>query len=194
MSPAHRIDVAATASILRGLRGMRSADRPLAELEPLAPDTDPQLLAQVSYARAWLALLRGRFSVAHSLAREAAGGAVAFNRHAALILAGRAALWARDGNQLAADLAEIGAEGLTGRSAAAAVTARRAGAAALASDRAAAEEAWAEALMTWRELDLPFPLLLSLLERATFLPGNADRTEVNALVERLGAKGMARLL
>jgi predicted transcriptional regulator len=194
MSPAHRIDVAATASILRGLRGQRSADRPLAELEPLAHDTDPQLLAQVSYARAWLALLRGRFSVAHTQAREAAAGAVAFNRHAALILAGRAALWARDEAQLAADLAEIGAEGLTGRSAAAGVTALRAGAAALALDRAAAEEAWGEALATWRELDLPFPLLLSLLERAKFLPGNQDRTEVNQLVERLGAKGLARLL
>jgi class 3 adenylate cyclase/tetratricopeptide (TPR) repeat protein len=194
MSPAHRIDIAATASILRGLRGQRSADRPLAELEPLAPDTDPQLLAQVSAARAWLALLRGRFSVAHSQARKAAGGAVGFNRHAALILAGRAALWAGDAAKLAADLAELGAEGLTGRSAAAAVTALRAGEAALASDQAAAEEAWAGALATWRQLDLPFPLLLSLLERAKFLRGNPDRTEVNELVQRLGAKGLARLL
>jgi hypothetical protein len=193
MSPAHRIDLAATASILRGLRGRRTPEQPLSELEPLAADTDPQVLAQVAYARAWLAFLRRRFSVAHSLAREAAQGAIGFNRHAALVLAGRSAIWARDGAQLAEALHEVRAAGLAGRTAAATDNALRAGAAALASDRDGAETAWTEAIGALRELALPLPLLLTLIERRRQLDDDRDTRKIGELIDRLGARGVARL-
>jgi hypothetical protein len=193
MSPAHRIDLAATASILRGLRGQRTPDRPLAELDPLATDTDPQVVAQMNYARAWVAFLRRRFSVAHSLASEAAEGAIGVNRHAALVLAGRCALWARDRARLEGALRDIGAQGVTGRAAVAAVDTLHAGAAGLASDRGGAEGAWTAAIQAWRELELPLPLLLTLIERRRLLDDDRDGREIDALLERLDARGVARL-
>ena len=53
------------------------------------------------------------------------------------------------------------------------------------------------AIAGWEELDLPLPLLLTLVERKTFLSG--AETEVGMskpleLVERLGAKGLKRLV
>jgi class 3 adenylate cyclase len=194
MSPAHRIDFAATATILRGLRGTRSADRPLTLQEPFPPDTDPQLLGQAAFARAWVAFLHGRYKRARELAQEAAGQAIGVNRHAALMLSVRAALWGGQATLLADDLATMNGEPLAGRAATAGVRGLEAASAAQAGDRAAADAGFGDALATWRELDLPFPLLLSLLERARFLPGNPDQAEATGLMERLGAKGLARLV
>jgi hypothetical protein len=46
----------------------------------------------------------------------------------------------------------------------------------------------------WRELALPLPLLLTLLERETLLrPTAAGRSEAARLIDRLGAGGLRRL-
>jgi class 3 adenylate cyclase/tetratricopeptide (TPR) repeat protein len=195
MSPAHRIDISATHTILRALRGTPGPGQPLTRLGPIPPDTDPQVHGLADHAQAWVAFVRGRYSRAVDLAHRAAERAIGFNRHAALILSARAALWAGDGKQARHDLDTIAAEPLPGRAIAASLRALLAGADALAGQPAAARAGYREAMAAMRELDLPLPLVLTLLEREAFLRSTAGgNVEARALIERLGAKGLSRLL
>jgi class 3 adenylate cyclase/tetratricopeptide (TPR) repeat protein len=195
MSPAHRIDIASTAVILGSLRAIANPDAPLKRLEPFPSDTDPQILGQADYARAWGAFAAGRYPRASELARQAAGKGIGFNRHAALVLSGRAALWAGDTDRLDADLQAIAVEPLAGRAATAAVRALQGGTKARAGRHAEAQANYKAAIGTLRALDLPLPLVLTILEREAFLrPTAAGRTAALGLIDRLGAAGLKGLV
>ena len=194
MSPAHRLDIAATHSILRALRGTPDPAKPLTQLGAIPPDTEPQLRALADVAQAWIAFLRSRYARAADLARAAADSSIGFNRHAALVLCARAALWGGDGRRLERAMATLRDEPMAGRSAAASVRTLEAGADALAGRTAAARAAYRAAVAAWRELALPLPLLLTLIERETLLrPTAAGRSEAARLIDRLGAGGLRRL-
>ena len=196
MSQAHRIDIAATHTILRSLRGTPGPARPLKELGHLPADLDPQVHALTEYAQAWVAFTGGRYPAAAALARQAAEAAVGLNRHAALVLAARSALWARDARALASLLDPLRAESVPGRATAFGLRTLEAGAAAL-SGEARAKAHYRGAIAGWEGLDLPLPLLLTLAERKTFLAGAATaggNEQAARLVERLGAKGLKRLV
>ena len=198
MAPAHHIDLAATGTILRALRGLPHPDQPLVQLEPFPSTTDPQILAQVSYARAWVAFLGGRAGRARQLAQEAVPSSVGFSRNAALLLSARAALWAGDDAQARADLEAIINAPPAGRAVIAAVRTIGAGADAVAGRRSEAAAGYRAAIRTWRTLDLPLPLALAVLERDTFL-GPTSRTSTDAggdaseIIARLRAVGLKRL-
>jgi tetratricopeptide (TPR) repeat protein len=195
MAPSHRLDVAATSTIIRALRGEGKPERALTRLEPFPAETDAQVLAQVAYARAWVAFLRGRFRRARELAGAAVAPSVGFSRHAALVLSARAALWAGDAAGAQAVLDSLRTVPLNGRAAAAAVETIAAGAAAHAGRLAEARTGYRKAIALWRELDLPFPLALALLERDAFLPPARGKSsaEALALIDRLRGVGLAQL-
>jgi tetratricopeptide (TPR) repeat protein len=199
MAPAHQIDVAATGTILRALRGVRDPDQQLTQLEPFPPETDPQLLAEAAYARAWVAFLGGRYRRARELAQHAVQPSVGFNRHAALVLSARAALWAGHQARIRADLEAIATAPLAGRAATAAVRTIEAGAAALAGRHSEAAASYRTAIRLWRNLDLPLPLALCLLERDAFMPSAtrprsaARNEEALKLIAGLQAAGLKRL-
>jgi hypothetical protein len=194
LSEAHRIDIAATHTILRSLRGSPSPGRPLRELGHLPADLDPQVHALTEYAQAWVAFTAGRYRSATGLATQAAEAAVGLNRHAALVLAGRSALWARDARVLESLLDALRAVTLPGRATAGGLRTLEAGAAALAGG-AGAKARYRNAIAGWQDLELPLPLLLALAERRTFLPDAADsQSAIGELMDRLGAKGLTRLI
>ena len=89
ISQAHRIDIAATHTILRHLRGVPDPRAPLKRLSPLPDDLDPQVRALVDQADAWGEFVKGRFTKAAQLATGAAAAALWFNRHSDLVLAAR---------------------------------------------------------------------------------------------------------
>jgi class 3 adenylate cyclase/tetratricopeptide (TPR) repeat protein len=194
LSEAHRIDIAATHTILRSLRGMPNPGRPLKELGHLPADLDPQVHALTESAQAWVAFTAGRYRAATGLARQAAEAAVGLNRHAALVLAARSALWARDPRALESLLEMLRSVSLPGRATAAGLRTLEAGAAALAGG-AGARARYRNAIAAWQDLDLPLPLLLALVERRTFLsePANAEPA-IAELRDRLGATGLRRLI
>jgi class 3 adenylate cyclase len=197
MSEAHRIDIAATHTILRSLRGTASPGRPLKDLGHLPADLDPQVHALTEYAQAWVAFTAGRYRAATGLARQAAEAAVGVNRHAALVLAARAALWARDAKELAGLLDLLRAGSVPGRATACGLRTLEAGAAAL-SGGAGANARYRNAIAGWEDLQLPLPLLLAIVERKTFLSGSGEPAAKadtgRELAERLGARGLKRLL
>jgi tetratricopeptide (TPR) repeat protein len=194
MSPAHRLDIAATHAILRALRGTPDPGKPVKQLGPIPPDTDPQLRALADLAHAWIAFARGRYAGATDLAFQAAEASVSFNRHAALVLAGRAAIWERNAKNLDRALAKLRAEPMPGRSATARVTALAAGADAMSGKLKGARAGYKAAIAAWRELALPLPLLLTLLERETLVQATAaGASEARNLIDRLGARGLTRL-
>jgi class 3 adenylate cyclase/tetratricopeptide (TPR) repeat protein len=194
MSQAHRIDIAATHTILRSLRGTPSPLRPLKELGHLPAGLDPQVHALTEYAQAWAAFTGGRYRTGAALARQAAEAAVGLNRHTALVLAARSALWARDAEALASLLDQLGAESVPGRATVCGLRTLEAGAAAL-SGGAGAKARYRIVIAGWEELDLPLPLLLALVERKRFLADAADPADTGReLMERLGAKGLKRLV
>ena len=83
MSQAHRIDIAATHTILlQPARHAWSPGRPLKELGRLPADLDPQVHALTEYAQAWVAFTGGRYGAAMALA-QASEAAVGLNRHGA---------------------------------------------------------------------------------------------------------------
>ena len=95
-APAHRIGFAVNEATLRALRGDPEPQGLLDALEPLDPDTDPQLVAAIDQARAWIAFVDGRFEDARREAESAGAGSLGAERHAALVLAARAGLWLGD--------------------------------------------------------------------------------------------------
>ena len=196
MSQGHRIDIAATHTILRSLRGAPNPGRPLKDLGHLPADLDPQVQALTDYAQGWVAFTARRYPAAMALARQAAEVAVGVNRHTALVLAARSALWARDARALDSLVDQLRTESVPGRATAWAVRSLEAGATAL-SGGTGAKARYRNAIAGWQELDLPLPLLLTVVERKAFLSGAdtvAGNEEAARLVERLGAKGLKRLV
>jgi len=193
MVPAHLIDLASTATIIHALRGDRQPGAELEKLTPFPPDTDAQVVAQATLARAWIALLAGRYPTARKLAEEAAAASVGFSQNSALVLAARAALWARDAEAARAQLNALKHSRPTGRAILASVRTLEAGVAALAGRKGPAAAAYRAADKAWAALDLPLPRLLALLERDSLLGNAGVAAETQALMASLGAKGLKSL-
>jgi class 3 adenylate cyclase/tetratricopeptide (TPR) repeat protein len=193
MVPAHLIDLASTATIIRALRGERHSDAGLARLEPFPPGTDAQVVAQATLARAWMALLSRRFAAARRLADDAATASVDANRNAATVLATRAALWAGDIEAARQRLDTLLAGQPRGRAIQASVRTLQSGLAARQGRRARAASGYRAALAAWQKLDLPLPAALALIERDAFLPEQATGEEAAAIISALGARGLGKL-
>ncbi len=198
-APAHRIGFAVNEATLRALRGDPAAASLLDALEPLDPDTDPQILAAIGQARAWLAFVDGRFDEAGRLAESAGDRSLGAERHAALVLAARAALWLGDRARVEALTVRLDEMQMHGRAVSAAEMTLRAGAAALA-ERAGAGEMYDRAIASWRSLRLPLHLALCLAERRRLLSSASDDgpalggEEAEAILGDLGARGLLRAI
>ncbi len=192
ISGAYRIDLAASAATIHVLRGSRHPLGAIDALEPIDPATDAQDLAAIDHARAWHALLAGEFTAASAFADRAATGALGAERLRALVLAARIRLWDNDLDGARAALGAIDAAPSNGRAAGAARTTLLAGLEAMAGADGV-DARYMAAADAWRALDLPLHLALCLLEWHWF-GGGETRVETRALVERLGAHGIAPLL
>ena len=127
------------------------------------------------------------------MARGAAEEAVGYNRHAALVLAARGALWARDSDSLHRLLETMRGDPSSGRATTAGQRTLEAGAAALRGE-ANAQDLYRHAIAAWRELDLPLPHLLALIERNRFLrPSAQAKKEILRLMDQLQARGLAAI-
>jgi class 3 adenylate cyclase/tetratricopeptide (TPR) repeat protein len=188
-APAHRIQFAASEAILRALRGDADAGAVLEALEPLDPETDPQILAAIDLAAAWIAFLDHRLEDARRLADVAAARSLGAEQHAAFSLAARASLWLHDADRAAVQLAAIGGLRTRGRAVDAIRDTLRAGISALTAQPDEAEAGYRAAADRLRALELPLQLGICLLERATFLPTSdpAGRGEAISVLERIGA-------
>ena len=196
-APAHRIDFASIEATIRALRG-EGAEAVLEALEPIEPDTDPQILSGIDLARAWIAFVDGRLEDARRLAGAAAARSLGAERLGALVLAARAALWLGDRTDVTAQIAALDGLGAKGRAVETAQLTLRAGAAALADD-ASARAMYEEAIASWRSLRLPLHLATCLAERYRFLRSAGDAPdagleEAEAILTGLGAAGMLRAI
>jgi tetratricopeptide (TPR) repeat protein len=163
-----RVHLLANALIVRALRGEQVSEG-MAELERLTSDiTDPDLLLQLVWARATVALVAGLLAEARSAWRRAASLS-ASQAPVALYEAGRSALWARDTVAAREDLAALDATGFHGRVVEARRTTLRAGLAALEVDRVEALSLYRDALRSWRDLRLPWDEALTGVTMATLL-------------------------
>jgi hypothetical protein len=196
-APAHRLEFAASEAILRALRGDPKAAGVLDALEPLDPDTAPQVLGVTDKARAWIAFVDGRLGDASRLAESAAGRSLGADRHAALVLAARARLWLGDQAYVLAMFDRLGQVGVNGRAVRAAEMTLQAGAVAL-TDQESAGGLYEEAVAAWRALRLPLHLALCLAERQHVLPAalgavhDPGREEAETILATLGATGLLR--
>lgn len=188
---AHRIQFMCAEAILRTLRGESGASLLLDMLEPVDQTIDPQILAGMEAARAWIAFADGRLKETRDRARAAAGMLLGADRVSALLLAGRASLWQGDAAGLARDHAQLQQVAPGGRVFAAALDNLDAGATALAG-RTAGRQRYEQAISAWRALRLPLQLGLCLAERDRLL-GLRSR-EAEEVFEQIGANGLQRLL
>ncbi|MEP6679905.1 MAG: adenylate/guanylate cyclase domain-containing protein [Chloroflexota bacterium] len=187
-APAHRIQFAASEAILRALQGDARAVKVLEALEPVDSDTEPQIMASIDFAAAWIAFLDHRFEDARRLAEGAAARSLGAEQHAAFALAARACLWLRDTERAATQLAAIGALRTRGRAIDAVTGNLQAGLSALIGRNDAAEAEYAAAADRLRDLDLPLQLGIGLLERAKFLTmDRSNLAEAIRVFERIGA-------
>ena len=198
-APAHRIEFGSVEATIRALRGDAGAGAVLDALEPVDPDTDPQILSGIDLARAWIAFVDGRLDEARRLAGAAAARSLGAERLGALVLAGRAALWVGDRADVAAQIVALGALRAKGRAVETAQLTLRAGAVALAAETSAGS-LYEEAIASWRSLRLPLHLAICLAERHRFLGSGAATSpdagieEAEAILTELGAKGMLRAI
>ena len=190
-SPAHRIQFAASEATLRALRGETEAAAVLEALKPIDPETDPQILAAIDLAAAWVAFVEHRFEDARQLAETSAARSLGAEQHAAFALAARASLWLRDADQAARQLAAIGTLRTRGRAVDAVRDTLQAGISALTHRPDDAEAAYRAAAAQLRALDLPLQLGLCLLERQIFLGSHdGSRGEAITVFERIGARAL----
>ena len=186
-----RIVLAATAAIIKTLRGAPDALVELDSLDSLPPDTDRQVVAAVQQARAWAAFVAGEHRDARRLAQEAIAGYVGSDPAYQRALATRASLWAGDRRSAAASIASLSAPGGWGRATEATLATMDAGLAALAGREA--HSRYREARSSWEALGLPLQLALCMLDEQRLAPDAAANTELNELLATLGAEGLMRL-
>jgi hypothetical protein len=195
----HRLDFAATRTILNALRGVADPTGPIDRLGTLEPDLDPEALGWVDHAQALVAMVAGDLPRALDLARTAAGRTRGFERSAVLAVAGRVAAWSGNVDAASEVLAELGAEQTWGRAAEATRHTLRASVAALKAGGTAgpglaeAEREWTDALSGWRGLDLPLRLGLCHLDRWVLAGLAQDHEAAVTIFERLGARPLTTL-
>jgi class 3 adenylate cyclase/tetratricopeptide (TPR) repeat protein len=194
----HRLDFAATRTILNALRGASDPTAPIDSQGALEPDLDPEALGWVDHARALVAMVAGDLPRALELARGAAGTTRGFERLAALALAGRVAAWSGNVDAASEVLSELEAEQTWGRAAEAARhTLRASVAAARAAGKAVpprnAEREWTHALDGWVALDLPLRRGLCHLDRWALTGSDEDHVAAVEIFEGLGASPLTTL-
>ena len=192
MAAAHKVELIGDRAMLEACRAGDSA-RWLAEIEPLLVGvTDPQFRSYARMARAWAALVAGRFDEAKEEA-ETAATTTSYFAPMGLPLAARATLWAEDGTEarrLLERLLEVPQQGMALE---ADRTSLRAGVAALEGRAAEALGLYREALRAWRDLGLAWDEALTAIDMATLL--DPSEPEVRAAADsareiliRLGAR------
>ncbi len=192
----HRLDFAATRTILNALRGVPDPTGPIDRLGTLEPDLDPEAVGWVDHARALVAMVAGDLPHALDLARTAAGRTRGYERSAALALAGRVAAWSGVIDAASEVLSELEEEQTWGRAAEATRHTLRASVAALkkaGSGLSEAEHEWTDALSGWRELDLPLWQGLCHFDRWVLAGFEKDRKAAVEIFERLGARPLTAL-
>jgi class 3 adenylate cyclase/tetratricopeptide (TPR) repeat protein len=186
---AYRLDFAATAAMIRALRG---DPEPLAALEAPGdhePDLDAHALGWTQMARAVAATAAGRIPAAMELTSSVAANAIGFERSEALALNGRLAAWSGRLDQASDALQALEGDPGWGRVSSARVATLRAAVAGM--KEAGRADAWEAPLATWRELDLPLREGLTLADR-WFVRG--DRVDLDAATRRLEPLGAGALI
>jgi tetratricopeptide (TPR) repeat protein len=194
----HRLDFAATRTILNALRGVPDPTAPIDSQGALEPDLDPEALGWVDHARALVAMVAGDLPRALELAQVAAGKTRGFERSAVLAVAGRVGAWSGRVDAASTALAELEAEQTWGRAAEASRHTLRA---AVEAARAAgegpgledADREWTAALDGWVRLDLPLRRGLCHLDRWVLLGSEQDHAAAVEIFERLGATPLTTL-
>jgi class 3 adenylate cyclase len=190
---ANRINLISQAAVLGAYTARRPPLRAFAAIQPLPPETDPQVASSVLYAQAWIAFLAGSLDEAQRLAAQAAVESFGAERSYQVALVGRAALWRGDRDAAAAAIGTFDGLPLTGRATRATSRTLAAGLAVLDGD--SDPGAFTTAADAWRELRLPLPLALCLLDAQRLLGGAAaGRDELVATLRTLRARGLERLL
>lgn len=183
-------------AIMAALQGQQArAEETLRRVQPIAETiTSPQDKAAVAYAEAVVSLVGGALDVAFDRAMLAAAidptGSAAFM---ALLTAGRSALWLGDPPCVAATLEKLTGAHVHGAWLDAVRLGLEAGLAVLEGRAEEGATLFAEATQALRDLDVPFDLALTQLDRITVLGADhpdspAAAEEAHAIFERLGAK------
>jgi len=189
---ANRINLLAIAGIIGALSGRRTPLRAFEGIQPLPPETDPQVVSGIAHTRAWLAFLAGEFADAGRLAAEAATSTFGAEQAHQLTLQARANLWRGDGAATATVLEALASLELSGRATEATVATLRAGLAALEGETD--PSAFRSAREAWLDLDLPVHHALCLLDGRRLLgDAGATREDVRAAIAALGAEGLREL-
>jgi tetratricopeptide (TPR) repeat protein len=178
---------------LLAFRG-EAADGDLAEAEALALASGmgyADLVADISFFRAQVALAAGRLQEAYEHAMDLPASAMTAPRN--ISFAARPALWARDADRARAALEALDATGVHGRGLEVSRTTIRAGIAAIEGRPGEALAGYREALRGWQDLGLPWFQALTVIDALTLLgPGepelHAAGEEARAILTRLGAK------
>jgi len=193
LSDAYGIVLATSAAIIHALRGDTHPAAMLDALEPLPAETDPQVLSGVLQARAWCALVAGDLHEARELGERAIDGAIGTDRAYPITLATRASLWMGDRTAAANGIGALGALNQGGRALGALSMTMGAGLAAI--DREPeAPGLYRRARDAWRELELPLPLALCLIDQHRLIPSEAPPTEAIEVTNGIGADGLRGLL
>lgn len=186
-----RIVLAASAAIVRTLRGEPDAMAALDVFEPLPPDTDRQVVAGVLQARAWAAFVAGNLEDARRLAQAATDGYVGNDPAYQRALATRAALWAGDRGSAAASVGGLSAPGQWGRATEATLLTMDAGMAAVSGQDA--QPRYRRARAAWDTLGLPLQLALCMLDEHRLAPDASSAGELTVLLKSLEADGLVPL-
>jgi class 3 adenylate cyclase/tetratricopeptide (TPR) repeat protein len=192
VAAAFRIDLRAICAVIHALRGHPEAMTVAEDVDLDLTGIDPQVQAAVTHSRAWVAFVSGAFDEARTLALEAAAQSFGAERARQSQLAARASLWLRDRDGARAGLEALDGMRVTGRAIDAARMTIEAGLAGLDGD-ASAGIRYRAAAEAWRELALPLPLLLCLLDAGRLAGVATDPAEIDALLSALRADGLARL-
>ena len=193
MPEAYRIVLATTEAIIHAFRGDPAPLAALDAIGPIPPETDPQVVAGVLQGRAWCAFVAGELDKARQLTEQAAVGAIGSDRAYPLALSTRASLWLADREAAASGIEQLEALNQRGRAAAAVVMTMRAGLAAL-DEEAGAHGLYRRAADAWRELDLPLPLALCLIDDQRLTGAAGEPSEAVEIISRLGADGLRNLV
>jgi class 3 adenylate cyclase/tetratricopeptide (TPR) repeat protein len=188
-----RVEFLANAAYLHAMRGqIEQAEAILAKLVSIGATLDtPRVPAATLLNAAFVDVCAGRLMEAYQAAMAGAAMAVEPGLGCAE-WATHAALWLGDAPRARAALALLEARPERGRVLAATRRMLQAGVRALEGERAGAVADYREAIRTWRDMDVPFHLGLTLLEFATLVgPGEpearAAADEARALWTRLGS-------
>ena len=184
-------DLVCSAAVVRALRGEPARDLVAGVESEVADLSDPQAVAIVAHANAWLALAEGNLADAITQATTAAT-AIGGTAPTYYGLAARAAAWAADLDQLNEIAGALRSLGVHGPAHHASLRTMEAATAALEGRRADAVSAYLDALRRWRDLGASFEVALCGLDFVTLvspLDGDVEAAlaEAREILERLGA-------